>query len=396
MPSNHRMPAAISRIASDWFPDKVAALGMQSSASSARRGDGRLWAVALGLSLLLNVGLLLGLGLRVAEIAAILARNHRRHAATPPAETMVMIFPEVAARRQSAPEDPAAHARQAAFVRTSEDQAAPPPEKPAFIGERDTRPPATGAPDPERPAPALPSGHRAARRDATFETTESRYQDGSLASIKRPTTARNPTPASPLRQPPSRNRAADNTTRETPDPGSDVKSSPAAAARDPAGRPESRGRPGPAETAPEKPKSNPPRRKTPKSRKPAPAPAEQPKPAVAKPSHDRSRLPRLPAQDRHRRLHLPHRPQRPRCGGLAARPLSGIHQPRRRAGVAAELRAPPRFHHARVSNRPLLRRDQRQGAHRPVRRQHGNRRGPKRLHPQLHPRRRHPRRCPPP
>ena len=94
---------------------------------------------------------------------------------------------------------------------------------------------------------------------------------------------------------------------------------------------------------------------------------DQPKPAVAK-AVERPGVQRLPAQDRHRRLDLPHRPQRARRGGLAARPLSGDHQPRRRTGMAAQLRAPPRFHHAGISHRPLLRRNQRQGAHRPVRR----------------------------
>jgi hypothetical protein len=66
------------------------------------------------------------------------------------------------------------------FARTSEDQAAPPPENTAFIGERDTR--ATSDRSPLADAPPLPSQAGIQPRDELdIETTESDYQDGVLS-----------------------------------------------------------------------------------------------------------------------------------------------------------------------------------------------------------------------
>ena len=223
------------------------------------------------------------------------------------------------------------------------------------------------------------------------------YQDGSLAgnrSAKAQPESQPvmPTPPAPVPDPTLADTTTPGDQRETPGT-DDSKSAPPP-------RDELMEGPNPFDVPvpPEAPKASeikPTPPKNPKQGKPAPKPSEQPKPAVAKAVTD-------PAFSGYQRktaiVGSISRTGRSaaRCGGLAARPLSGHHQPRRRAGMAAQLRAPPRFHHPRISNRALLRRNQRQGPHRPVRRRHGDRRGPERFHPQLHPRRRHPRRCPPP
>lgn len=67
------------------------------------------------------------------------------------------------------------------FARTTGDQAAAPPEKAALIGERDTR--ATSDRSPDLTAPLLPAQAGSEPKDREdLETTESDYQDGSLAS----------------------------------------------------------------------------------------------------------------------------------------------------------------------------------------------------------------------
>lgn len=65
------------------------------------------------------------------------------------------------------------------FTRTSEDQRGKRPDKPMFIGERDTEATSDTTPDPN--APPMPSQRGIAPRDAAdIETTESRYRDGKL------------------------------------------------------------------------------------------------------------------------------------------------------------------------------------------------------------------------
>lgn len=166
---------------------------MNSPASTAPRSDARLWAIALGLSLLVNAGILLAVG-----FISLKSQVFRKTHPVPPviaAETTVTIFPElIVAAADSEPVAPAAPGNPS-FARTSEDQLAPAPEKPAFIGERDTR--ATSDRSPDATAPPLPSQAGIAPGDReNFETTESRYQDGRLASdqVSKPLP---PTPQSP-------------------------------------------------------------------------------------------------------------------------------------------------------------------------------------------------------
>jgi hypothetical protein len=253
--------------------------------SHRRQGDGRLWAVALVLSLLLNVGIL-----AFAGFASLKSREFRKRQPVSPApavETTVMIFPDVAPA-ELAPETPPTRPAKPSFTRTSEDQAAPPPENPAFMGERDTQATSDRSPVPD--APALPSqaGIDPKNRE-NLETTESRYQDGSLESKPTAPAQQESPPAMPTPPAP----AADPTLADTTTPGETQKTP---------GTDDSKSTPPPREALLEGPnpvdvpvpkpdpvvseiKPTPP--KTPKSGKPAPTPADQPKPtAVAKSVND--------------------------------------------------------------------------------------------------------------
>lgn len=153
----------------------------------ARRSDGHLWMIALGLSLLANAALVVFFGFAVLESAVL--RRAQRPPEPPPAESFATIVAELAPPATPTPTTPASEAPpplesprllEKRFVRTSSDQA-PPSEKKSslFIGERDTqatsdRPPVVGA-------PPLPSQAGVAPKNDEIETTESRYQDGKLA-----------------------------------------------------------------------------------------------------------------------------------------------------------------------------------------------------------------------
>jgi hypothetical protein len=98
---------------------------------------------------------------------------------TSPQERTVSIFPQI--------ETPALHLVSPAppkrphFARTSSNQESDRPDKPAFIGERNTQATSDRKPDPS--APLLPSQKGMTPKDPDhYETTESDYKDGSLAS----------------------------------------------------------------------------------------------------------------------------------------------------------------------------------------------------------------------
>lgn len=193
-----------------------------------------------------------------------------------------MIFPEVAVSA-STPEPPPARPAKPAFVRTSEDQSAPPLEKAPFIGERDTQATSDRTPDPN--APPLPSQAGIQPRSSDdLETTESRYQDGSLAgnrSAKAQPESQPvmPTPPAPVPDPTLADTTTPGDQRETPGT-DDSKSAPPP-------RDELMEGPNPFDVPvpPDAPKASeikPTPPKNPKQGKPAPKPSEQPKPAVAK------------------------------------------------------------------------------------------------------------------
>ena len=182
---------------------------MNSSASTASRSDAHLWAIALGLSLLVNAAILLAVG-----FISLKSQIFQKTRPVPPAvatETMVTIFPEIVVSAVSS-EPVAPASSKPSFARTSEDQLAPTPEKPAFIGERNTQ--ATSDRSPDATAPPLPSQSGIAPKNREdYETTESRYQDGSLASDQ----VSKPLPPTP--SPPAVPTVADPAVAENPSPG---------------------------------------------------------------------------------------------------------------------------------------------------------------------------------
>lgn len=173
---------------------------MSASASTARKGDGRLWAIAFGVSLLLNFWIL-GTLIFMSVTAEILRKARPPVPITADNVRTLTILPELAAAEPSgAPSvevEPEQAPEKPKFARTSEDQAAAvEPETRAFIGERNTQATSDRTPDPT--APALPSQAGIDKDYEDLETTESDYQDGSLAGNQpaRPETMLTP-PAQP-------------------------------------------------------------------------------------------------------------------------------------------------------------------------------------------------------
>lgn len=155
---------------------------MISSASISHRDDGRLWALALGISVVLNVGLLGVVGLMMLKTKTF--QQNVPKAEPVPEETVVVIPMEML----EPVVEPAVENPEKSFARTSEDQrAAEAPEDPAFVGERDTLATSDRAPDAD--APALPSqAGEKPLSESDFETTESDYQDGRMAESEAPPT----------------------------------------------------------------------------------------------------------------------------------------------------------------------------------------------------------------
>ena len=149
---------------------------MGNRKSSRASGDGRLWAIALGLSLFVNL-----IGLTLVGLAAIVLAGPPKPRTTEPVERepSVLISPDmfktvVESTQKATPTD-------RKFARTSEDQRGKRPDKPAFMGERDTR--ATSDRPPDAEAPPLPSQKGIdPRNEDELETTESDYRDGDLAN----------------------------------------------------------------------------------------------------------------------------------------------------------------------------------------------------------------------
>ncbi|KAB2641446.1 MAG: hypothetical protein DVB25_01845 [Verrucomicrobia bacterium] len=169
---------------------------MSSYAGIAKRGEGRLWAAALGLSLLCNAALLVVAGMAFVQPLPF------EHSAPHAAETLRFITPQLAAPAS----EPAATAAAAAkavlapghdpgFARTSDDQRGKRPDHPVFIGERDTEATSDATPDPNAPAMPAQSGIQP-RHAGDFETTESYYQDGTPTDSTAPASQAPPaTPA---------------------------------------------------------------------------------------------------------------------------------------------------------------------------------------------------------
>jgi len=140
--------------------------------------------IALGLSLFLNLVVVAVIGLAALKSVEFRKKSMVAKPAVlvPPPETVATIFAQHrASLSASRPAPVMAEPSKPRFARTTEDQAAPPENKPAFIGERNTR--ATSDRAPDAAAPPLPSQAGITPKDEReIETTESDYQDGSLSS----------------------------------------------------------------------------------------------------------------------------------------------------------------------------------------------------------------------
>ena len=182
---------------------------MIAAGSSIRQEDGRLWAIALLLSLLMNA-ILFGL----AGFAVLQTEMLRRPAVTPPADkaasSSVLIFPE-AGEAPSTAKFVTRGKRQ--FARTSSDQAESSPTTPDFFGERNTQATSDRAPDPT--APDLPSQAGENRQD--FETTQSDYQEGRMTPTSPAAEISEPSVAMSLESeiPPPANAVGDTATKST-------------------------------------------------------------------------------------------------------------------------------------------------------------------------------------
>jgi hypothetical protein len=158
------------------FAGNLGSLTMNGWLSCGGKGEVRLWLTAFVLSVLINLGLLLVLGLGLLESHLLSRRNEAMRPVM--AEPVLTIVPEIAAsvvvpEAKNAPPKPR-------FARTSDEQQASEPVKNApFIGERSKRAASDRAPTPS--APAQPSQKGITPRDANdIETTQSKYQDGEL------------------------------------------------------------------------------------------------------------------------------------------------------------------------------------------------------------------------
>jgi hypothetical protein len=154
---------------------------------STRSGDGHLWLIAFGISVLFNLGLLVLAGLMFLRTPAstTIVDVSVPFAEEPPAT----IYVEV-----EGPNDSAVTTKMLdpQFARTSDDQVATPEQPTPFFGERDTR--ATSDAVPDAAAPALPSQAGIEPKPGQIETTESHYQDGSLKTSPPSTEVAHTTP----------------------------------------------------------------------------------------------------------------------------------------------------------------------------------------------------------
>lgn len=163
--------------------------------SAARRRDGHLWVIALLVSLALNGVVIVLLALHV--IQSILWTPKDLPPPVPQEEpVMIVIVPENLAPVPSPVPPEEVVEKKPEFARTSEDQRGRRPDKPAFVGERDTQ--ATSDTTPDASAPDMPAqAGIEPRHEREVETTEGNFQEGpgeSAPPPPPPASAATPTP----------------------------------------------------------------------------------------------------------------------------------------------------------------------------------------------------------
>jgi hypothetical protein len=173
-----------------------------SAATSSFDSQARLWLVAFAVSALVNLVALSAIAFWV--LAKIALQTLPRDSATT-GESVAVIVPEmILSAEGSAPAPEAAAAAPPPpppppqFARTSADQEEIAPERPDFIGERNTRATSDATPVAAAEDPISQKG-REPIDEHELETTRSTYQDGDLAHdrIKREMKEPEPAPAPP-------------------------------------------------------------------------------------------------------------------------------------------------------------------------------------------------------
>jgi hypothetical protein len=140
-----------------------------------------MWAVALIVSVLLN--LLLLVWVSIEAIQAELARKNKPPEVIPPTQ-MIQIFPEMFERIPEAPPEEKPPITAPDFARTTKDQeSAEPPASRRYIGERNTEATSDRAPTSDEIEMPSQAG-RELRPEESVETTESQYRDGRLDTPK--------------------------------------------------------------------------------------------------------------------------------------------------------------------------------------------------------------------
>ncbi|MDP4645649.1 MAG: hypothetical protein NWR03_01500 [Akkermansiaceae bacterium] len=186
---------------------------MATAVHRPQNDEARLWAVAICISVLLNLVFLAWISIEA--IKSEIARKIAIPEAAPPEQT-VIIYPNLL---ELVPETPAEEAKPK-VVRTSPDQeVSDPAASRRYIGERNTEATSDRAPTSDEDMPS--QAGREARPEENPETTVSEYQDGSL-------TPKQNTPPSPKAEtsepaPPSEEQTPAEMTKglETEDPGED-------------------------------------------------------------------------------------------------------------------------------------------------------------------------------
>lgn len=173
---------------------------MSAAATTPFESQARLWLVAFAVSALVNLA---GLSVIAFVVMAKIALNPVPRDPVATAESVATIIPEMilqaeegAAAVEVTPAAPPPPPPQ--FARTSPDQEEIAPERPEFIGERNTRATSDATPMAETPDQISQKG-REPIDEHEVETTQSNYQDGDLAHdrIKREMKEAAPQPPTP-------------------------------------------------------------------------------------------------------------------------------------------------------------------------------------------------------
>ncbi len=196
---------------------------MSSADTKHGMNDARLWAVALCVSIVLNLLLLAWVGIEA--IQSELTRKNKPPVAFEPEQT-VRIFPEMLKSIEETTTAPVVPPEAPPeFARTTPDQeSSDPAASRRYIGERNTT--ATSDRAPTSDDASMPSqAGREPRPGESPETTESRYQDGKLNTPDSvPTLPAEAAPLSP--EPPEMTKAEAAKGEKSPDPGEAEKAEP--------------------------------------------------------------------------------------------------------------------------------------------------------------------------